>query len=1086
MSQIITEIHVSSPRLMASSFARRGSDRGVALLFALGVLSALMLLGIAFINGSLFARRIAENRSHGAEAKLLARSVADLVAGAVDQMYQSGGTPGFDLRNVFSVGDPSATSRSQDAYGEFLRPYSRGGNSAYSKLDVYSRTPYHGSDSSAQWVYVHTPEVDDDGNRSAADSVIIGRYAYQVLPTPGFGRMSLYRVLTGSYVNQEQFPGNWDQNAAGSSYQTQVFGITPQDARWGQSILELKWRESGSPNAFGFQTADEIPTRFAEFYAGGYVSPSDREERAWLESSFTEDVFPGFREVAPGGGPRFNLTAWNSADPWYDRFGGVSVANSNTVVDKLLASGTQESLEFELDKDKSQAPGLAFLNSIGNGGETGSFQSVDDLRRQIAANLNDYCDGDDIPTSDVALTPDASPVYTGNERTLYLNELAYALSLNFVAESGQQISLDSATSTFNWFAELIDVYGNVDGNGNLDAAGYQLEGDFGSDFRCVVSLVPTFRVQNYSYTINGSDQPGSGSDYEWTPDVAADHTRYDDHVNRGINPGSFPAITNFSGNEYKVGMAGVALTPASPSPWDFGDSFWRDEVRQALIAKICADENVDASAVTIDSMSAPDLISMQAKFADLSLQTKNFVLKKSGDPVDFVNVNFSGSDRTIAIRNRTLGSASTSFRTIALIGGMEVKDPRQNLNVVTESRAPSGDEAGDFKDAAHSDWVWNPRVVIGPAVDLSAVTTMTGTFNGTAAPTDFQGALNSASAPDNPGSAGNTADHDRENVSNPGWTSASAGGHISTAVIRNAPMKSPWELGFIHRGIPFQTVNLKKAATSSDTRYSDGDGAIFDYIRMTQANYSYGRLNLNQFGTVATSGGLQSNENTIRYRGAGTNISTTSTQWGQLDNELLAALFEGVPATEDAADFVRLTADAQAGSYSAPGGRAGGDVGTMASNLRTQLLNDIPDAADRYDVASEVLNLTAGSTPLFVSWSGGDTAPDAQQELLAGRTMNLLTAGGEPPSVFRAVIVAQTIRDLGGDNGADITVVSSDHPDATPDRAWHGRFDMQGGHTDPNDNVHFDVITGEAKILVTYERDASTGRIVIRDIESID
>lgn len=42
----------------------------------------------------------------------------------------------------------------------------------------------------------------------------------------------------------------------------------------------------------------------------------------------------------------------------------------------------------------------------------------------------------------------------------------------------------------------------------------------------------------------------------------------------------------------------------------------------------------------------------------------------------------------------------------------------------------------------------------------------------------------------------------------PAWTDSK---HLSTAYIRNAPMQSLWELGVIHRGAAWQTLNLKAA-----------------------------------------------------------------------------------------------------------------------------------------------------------------------------------------------------------------------------------------------------------------------------------
>ena len=79
---------------------------------------------------------------------------------------------------------------------------------------------------------------------------------------------------------------------------------------------------------------------------------------------------------------------------------------------------------------------------------------------------------------------------------------------------------------------------------------------------------------------------------------------------------------------------------------------------------------------------------------------------------------------------------------------------------------------------------------------------------------------------------------------------------FSTAYIRNAPMQSLWELGAIHRGAPYQTINLKKfkdpnapadPAVPADTsgKYSEGDAAILDYVKIGPLRFAKGRVNAN-------------------------------------------------------------------------------------------------------------------------------------------------------------------------------------------------------------------------------------------------
>jgi hypothetical protein len=85
--------------------------------------------------------------------------------------------------------------------------------------------------------------------------------------------------------------------------------------------------------------------------------------------------------------------------------------------------------------------------------------------------------------------------------------------------------------------------------------------------------------------------------------------------------------------------------------------------------------------------------------------------------------------------------------------------------------------------------------------------------------------------------------HDQETGAIEPW-------EVSTAYIRNASMETLWELGAIHRGKAWQTLNLKSFNESSlhtvgmDT-YSLGDANILAQVKLTSDNYHHGAINLN-------------------------------------------------------------------------------------------------------------------------------------------------------------------------------------------------------------------------------------------------
>ena len=67
---------------------------------------------------------------------------------------------------------------------------------------------------------------------------------------------------------------------------------------------------------------------------------------------------------------------------------------------------------------------------------------------------------------------------------------------------------------------------------------------------------------------------------------------------------------------------------------------------------------------------------------------------------------------------------------------------------------------------------------------------------------------------------------------------------FSTAFIRNGPMETLWELGAIHRGEPYRTINLNKFSAAVGG-YSTGDALILDQVKIGPAKFCRGKFNPN-------------------------------------------------------------------------------------------------------------------------------------------------------------------------------------------------------------------------------------------------
>ena len=283
-------------------------------------------------------------------------------------------------------------------------------------------------------------------------------------------------------------------------------------------------------------------------------------------------------------------------------------------------------------------------------------------------------------------------------------------------------------------------------------------------------------------------------------------------------------------------------------------------------------------------------------------------------------------------------------------------------------------------------------------------------------------------------------------------------------------MMSPWEIGLIHRGVKWQTLNIKCACdpnnnnnsisltghaptdnwTSAGTDYAGGDGGILDQIKMTDQCSTFGKINVNK---------LRSNyaEFNATY-----------------DKEIVRVLFDQLRYDQQINNFyVNSTRDS--GENLSPNS----DNGTLLSYSDT-IFNNITASRAEHSSRANFLDWEKDDgISLTTAFGGvgseGDT--DAAREEIVGKTINLLCAESVAPTQIYVVIVAQSIRDVGGfQSRQDINGDTK-----TKDNCAFGTFDY-----DSTSNVYFDEITGEVKMFVTIDRDINTGRMTVRRVDYLE
>lgn len=403
----------------------------------------------------------------------------------------------------------------------------------------------------------------------------------------------------------------------------------------------------------------------------------------------------------------------------------------------------------------------------------------------------------------------------------------------------------------------------------------------------------------------------------------------------------------------------------------------------------------------LEGTSNTDLDNPEIK--DIDFNIKSIILNDGTQNVDYAYINSSYSAKKG--NKLTVNTDGTSY----LAFSIEVDDSRQNLNT--------------------GDWYFNYNAY-NDTSDVFAVADMASTTNSI-------GLMNSESNPMAPCPTrfADSQDYDKEDKPY----------MVSTAYTANSPISSPWELGVIHRGAAWQTLNMDKYNTSGYMgSYRDGDANLFDQIKMTKETSEYGKFNINS-----------GNKDALRVLTMG--IST----------------------------------------HAKPNAPIGAWLIDQA--MADQLANAISGESTRgtWNKRSEITQVAALSDS-----SVSSQLNDAAQEEIIGKFINLCKAGNTENSdigtMAFVIIYAQSIKDIGPPAGNSITLnkdLDFDGVIGTADEEAVG-FDINGdgkvsnttasGFPNLSETIsgcekgsyqpYADEITSEAKIIGLIEQDAITSK----------
>lgn len=1088
-------------------------QRGIALLFALGMLSLLLILGLAFVTNALVAQKVAQNNSSRSQAKMLAQSAISRMT--VSLMYYSydaanKGVKIKDFSEIYSYDQGTSFNKQTNsvAWTDGLR----GAKSLLMPADWTGKTMFE-SDLKGEWTYFY-----DESDK------IIGRIAYQVLPNRSASLINLDHLLRGVYNYPEGETDQW----------------IPWNVRRGLDINELNMNTSQRLKDWEtIRPANENDLAVTEFdlffqtYAGDYFADdgdgTPTKKQNWFKRWFVDGTIPAEPESyhylrSSGAGNsrnayyhRFNLGEmddYDGTEPWYDRLKDQESdpaieKNSDAAVEKL--AGTSE--EFRsTDKKTPLGIGIPFLKLIGN--DAGSFDSQELLRRQIVANLNDFMDEDSIPTSDVSASYGATtnwstvynqdkanwPKYTGNEKTPYINELAFGFKVDPSLKKGagdyasSDVIVNLKLDRAELIAELINIYEDL-----KNKAGEENQYDYE-----LLAHLKSLKLQ-FKVTVNGTLTYTTGGTTPTTgtlnlKDLVMDNTaspfEYADQSVTLKFKEEDAALQPVWNAGYLVYATELTAPTTSEIDFDFTSKFQSELTSQAPAGAM-------ATSAVIDEVKI-EVLSGKFKLGGVTLmdvhdsdQSKHFGVDfvRWDDPADglpetdaaltlFSNANVpgKGTSGNDWIAGSSLASVPTGYRYFYL-GGMEAKDPRQNLN------------ANNKSDSNETDWslFTNIKLVDFDNAKPSKVMSIE-----MPAPSDMSadqkvkerlgaGQRNTDANPNSKDAAGGTtfdSRYDAELATDPAWRGSADDEHLSTAFIRNAPMESLWELGAIHRGSAWQTLNLtsaKKPGSSTEsvgaedmrqsmgwadpgTSYEGGDGGILEQVKMSDDAYCMGKVDVNMLCES-------------------TSVNPEYSSW---DDDVGKAIFYNLKLGHTFQNYL---------DKSLP------DTGltVISDDSAAKAVPYLKQSTDRpFENRAQFLDWTDGVSGGKLANGYGEVIdsttyeawPDAKREELVGKTINLLKADVSPSTAIQMVVVAQTVRDLMG------PVVRFDYEgkSVTKDDCKYGVFDVkdtastpEGLKDEPEKKfVYFDEITGEVKAIVDLYRNPITQQIIIRQIEYVE
>lgn len=962
------------------------NQRGVALIFTLGILGLLTVMALGFASTAMLNQKIASNSAGASSARMLAQVGVQRALTAVALYTADAANNAVGFSDIFSREYGSGKTGNQNTCDFIWKLTTK-----INDIPLYELPVDYDNKSGVTWQYVTDPS-------DTTNNTLIGRYAYVVVPYYGALDPSVnygQSFGTDSVANPDNklfTVYNIDMDKGISKGLKDTFGITSLEKTdgaiktslnnvYGKRFYDLSdyvkrilYDESWG-EATGFENMLKRMKLFYYLKNIFAMNPYAYPEAYWIDCDKTGS---DQKRASDHYLHRLSLDALVTA--WE----GVSDGNYASKIDSLTNADNITSLQYS-----STAPGVSPLPWLAawQGPESSDLESANwtaDLqKKQIAANLIQYNLGADKPSVSNVATNAFSDTdvkgpeleYLGIGRHPYINEIGVEAR---VVATGTFDSTDPTVDrtlsytlkpSLSFQAELVNMYDTV----AIDVSKYKLY--FYGRFSFTCKKTPDGTDDTITWSTSGSGT--------------------ENHVFLGsVVPGAFSS-----------GYSSMIL-PAD------------DSILSTSVKTECSSPSLTGT-LTVPA----NTVDYENKF--LLITGMNLQITKVVLVADSTLIRDYAMPEAAAVTETNVGNIPTLVaEPNYYVKSYQTADPRVN-------HYPS-----DWKKGEKYNTPQNYSAAVLAKIDADGITAVTPGAKNTELLEKYTDKFNGT-------------DYDKETVTEIACT-GTATGRLSSAMIRHGKMRSLAELGLIHRASPFQTLNLKKARyIKRDTElkkaggasYKEGDANILDQLKLrgNDVMKQYGKVNIN----TASHETLQALFNSVPYQKL---VDSPLPAVDAADSEIFKASPAAAKYVKDVTDAEVTGARKACGNYHPTA--SGDHPSCLACSIinrrevlqfkaRSDLMLDLNDSAvwsnfngdnenfyhvpalpggatskaDALKAISVSGQMTQGPAETSAEITDVSVENDWEQEQLIGHLADVITA--EPPDLC-IIAIGQTLKDIGG------------------------------------------------------------------------